>query len=78
MYKHSKYSCLEGGYIVYRDHPGEMKCTEDDYIKAHKTAVFIYEEEAKVYCNIRNVMQEQYETDDIRVIKDFYTKVTKC
>ena len=48
------------GYVVWRDvFDGNMTCSFDDAVKTHKVAVFVTEEEAKNYCDYRNVHGRQ-------------------
>ena len=43
------------GYVVWRDvFEGNMKCSLMDAVIAHKEAVFVCEEYAKNYCDLRN------------------------
>lgn len=45
---------LAGGYVVYRRLSPVPAGREDEFAEAHKVAVFVTEEEAKIYCEFRN------------------------
>jgi hypothetical protein len=43
------------GYVVWRDvFDGDMKCSLDEAITAHTQAVFVFQVDAKEYCNFKN------------------------
>jgi hypothetical protein len=43
------------GYVVWRDvFEGEMKCSLDEAVRAHKVAVFVCESDAIAWCKYRN------------------------
>ena len=43
------------GYVVWRDvFEGEMKCSLEQAVEAHRHAVFVSEAEAEAYCEWRN------------------------
>lgn len=66
-----RYQWVPGsGYVVWRDvFEGDMRCTLEGAIKAHRVAAFVCESEAENYCNYRNYMALKYGTDDVHVIK---------
>lgn len=56
------------GYVVYRHFP-EMKCSVEDWAKAHKVAVFVCENEAMEFCVLRNDMTTKYGTDELKIYR---------
>ena len=59
-----------GGDVVWRDvFEGNMCCTLDEAVKAHKVATFVTEVEATNYADYRNAMTKKYGTDDVNVIR---------
>lgn len=64
------YSCQLGGYPVWRDvFEGEMRCSLEEAIRAHRVATFVCESEADNYAEYRNVMTMRYGTDDVSAIQ---------
>lgn len=52
---HRVHHLSELGYVVWRDvFEGKMKCSLLDAVLAHKTAVFVCEDDAKEYCAFIN------------------------
>jgi hypothetical protein len=63
-----KYIYLQDlGYVVYRE-TFPAKCPVEEGARAHKTAAFVAEAEAKDYCRYRNCMTRLHGTDDVAKI----------
>lgn len=51
-----RYLYLSEGYTVYRHSFDPIRCTEEQWARVHKAAVFVEEDAAKDYCKYRNTL----------------------
>jgi hypothetical protein len=69
-YRASEWQSSGGGYIVWRDvYEGNMRCTLQEAVEAHKVARFVCQSDAEDYAKYRNEMTARYGTDNVHVIQ---------